>query len=841
MLNDVRYGLRVLLKSPAFTSVAVLSLALGIGGGVSVFTLLNAIVLRDLPVPNPQQLYVADRHSGSVVANRYSWPMFVQLRDEIHGRAEAFVTTNPTTMQVRLPRRSDAAAAERSMVQLVSGEFFGVLRQRARLGRLIEPRDNTAPGANPVVVLSDAYWQRRFDRDPNIIGRDLVVGGATLTVIGVAEPEFFGPVVALRNAEVWIPLMMQHEIRYAFNASMSDDSDGTKPWAPQPEINWLSLFLRVPNKPAVGTIAATATVVHQRDATSRLASSSEDDRARVQRERIVLTSAGRGVSFLRGDLSSRLAVLLAMMGVLLLITCGNVASLLIARASAREREVAVRAAIGAPRWRIMRQLLVENVVLAFVGGTLGLLAAAWGRDLLLSMFARGATIIDLNTTFDWRVLLFATLITTLCGLAAGVLPAIRSTRVSPTDAIKAQARQVGHSGGRRGALIGKTLVAGQIAFCLLLLVVAGLFVRSMQSLMTTDVGYDRDHLLVAQMDVRTLGYPDHARQALYARLLDRLRGVPGVLAASASLNGPMSNSRRSSSLAVEGYTAGTDEALMTNEEVVTPDYFAAVGLKLLEGRLWTMEDVRAGGRSTIINQSMARRFFASDSAIGKRWTYGEPVTSESWIIIGVVEDAKYFDVRSPTPNMIYRLAVTAPAEVLGNLEIRTIGAPELVADGVRQAVAEVEPALLVFDLVPLDQRVNRGLTNDRLIANLTSTFGLVALLLACLGLYGTISYGVARRISELGVRMALGAGRKNVLWMVIRESLALVAVGAVVGIPLAFIAGRSLMSFLHGVDPIDPVSFAQATALLVGVAGLAAYVPAYRASQIDPMVALRSE
>jgi putative ABC transport system permease protein len=303
----------------------------------------------------------------------------------------------------------------------------------------------------------------------------------------------------------------------------------------------------------------------------------------------------------------------------------------------------------------------------------------------------------------------------------------------------------------------------------------------------------------------------------------------------------MSNSRRSSSLAVEGYTAGTDEALMTNEEVVTPDYFAAVGLKLLEGRLWTMEDVRAGGRSTIINQSMARRFFASDSAIGKRWTYGEPVTSESWIIIGVVEDAKYFDVRSPTPNMIYRLAVTAPAEVLGNLEIRTIGAPELVADGVRQAVAEVEPALLVFDLVPLDQRVNRGLTNDRLIANLTSTFGLVALLLACLGLYGTISYGVARRISELGVRMALGAGRKNVLWMVIRESLALVAVGAVVGIPLAFIAGRSLMSFLHGVDPIDPVSFAQATALLVGVAGVAAYVPAYRASQIDPMVALRSE
>ena len=618
MLNDIRYGLRMLIKSPLFTTIAVLSLALGIGGGVSVFTLLNAIVLRDLPVPNPQQLYAADKYLGNNVANRYSWPMFEQLRDEFKGRAEACVATTPTSMQVRLPRRSDTGAAERSRVQLVSGEFFDVMRQRAHIGRLIEPRDNTTPDANPVIVLSHAYWSRRFEANPNVLGQDVIVGGVSLRVIGVAAPGFFGPNVALRNPDVWIPLMMQHEVRYAFNASQSDNADATKPWAPQAEIEWLSLFLRVPDATNVAAISRAATLVHQRDATSRLPSPTDDARARLQRERIALSSAGRGVSFLRGDLSSRLFVLLAMMGVMLLITCGNVASLLVARASAREREIAVRAAIGAPRWRVLRQLLVENMLLAFVGGALGLLAAAWGRDLLLSMFTPGATIIDLDTRFDWRVLAFAAAVTTVCGLAAGVLPAVRSTRVSPTDAIKAHARQVGHAGGRRGALIGKSLVAGQIAFCLLLLVVAGLFVRSVQALLTTDVGYDRDNLLVAEMDVRALGYADHERQALYDRVLERIRRVPGVRSVSASFNGPMGTSRRASSLAVEGYAAGPDEQLITNEEIVTRDYFETVGLKLLEGRSWTEDDARPDRRNTIINYTMARRFFptAARSANG---------------------------------------------------------------------------------------------------------------------------------------------------------------------------------------------------------------------------------
>ena len=485
----------------------------------------------------------------------------------------------------------------------------------------------------------------------------------------------------------------------------------------------------------------------------------------------------------------------------------------------------MRTALGAGRWRVVRQLLVETMMLACAGGALGLLVAAWGRDLLLSMFTSGAAIIDLDTSFDWRVLLFAVLVTMVCGVAAGILPALRSTRVAPTDAIKAQARQVGHAGGRRGALVGKSLVAAQMAFCLLLLVVAGLFVRSMQALMQTDVGFDRDRLLVARMDVRSMGYSDDQRQALYDRVLERLRRIPGVVSASVSLNGPLGTSRRASSLVVEGYTPAADERLITNEEIVTTEYFETVGLALVEGRGFTPDDARPGSRSTIVNQAMSRRFFSAGGVIGKRWTSDDGIQPDSPVIVGVVQDAKYVDVRGATPNMIYRLAGSTPVEVLGNLEIRTTGAPLALAPTIRQALSELDPALPVFDIVPLDERLNRGLTNDRLIARLTSAFGIVALMLACLGLYGTISYGVTRRISELGLRMALGADRGAVAWLVVREALMLVGIGAALGFPLAFVAGRSILSLLYGVDPVDPASYTQATMLLVIVAGVAAYLP----------------
>jgi predicted permease len=839
MLRDARYSIRVLLRNPLVGCVAILSLALGIGGALSVFTLLNAVVLRNLPVLEPQQLYYAEKLRAGDTSSRYSWPLVEQARQQLQDRAELFAATAPTQMQVRVPRRSDVGASERSNVQLVSGGFFSGLRQHPQVGRLIEARDTDAAGANPVIVLSDSYWRRRFQRDPSIVGRELIVGGASLTVVGIASPGFFGPFLAFRNPDVWIPLTMQADIRYAFNASTDDTADITRPWATQPGMEWLSVFLRIPDASHVEGLSSALTLMHHRDAVLRLDAADADARARLERDRVVLSSAGRGFSFLRGDFSSRLVLLLAMVGVLLAITCGNVASLLVARASAREREFAVCTALGAGRWRVVRQLLAETMILSGVGGALGLIVAAWGRDLLLSMFTGGATTIDLDTRFDWRVLLFTVLLTTVCGVAAGILPALRSTRVAPTDAIKTQSRQVGYAGGRR-AVAAKMLVAVQMAFCLLLLVVAGLFIRSIQALMRTDVGFDRDRLLVARMDVRSVGYTADQQQALYDRVLERIRRIPGVVSVSASLNGPLGTSWRASSLVVEGHTAPADEPLMTNVEIVTAGYFETVGLALVEGRGFTADDGRPGSRSTLINQSMARRFFASGGALGKRWS-DETLQPDSPIIVGVVQDAKYVDVRGSTPNMVYRLAASAPVEVLGNLEIRVAGPPSALVPTVRQALAELEPALPVFDIVPLDQRLNRGLTNDRLIASLTSAFGIIALMLACLGLYGTISYSVGRRVSELGVRMALGADRWTVAWLVVREAVTLVGIGAVLGLPLAFVAGRSVLAWLYNVDPVDLLSYSQATALLLLVAGVAAYLPARRASRIDPMVALRSE
>lgn len=838
MLKEFRYAARVLLHTPLFTAVAALSLALGIGGAASVFTVLNAVLLRSLAIPNPQQLYAAETHRPGGMSPRYAWPVAEEARDQLKGRAELFAATTATGMQVRIAGRTDAAATDRGMIQLVSGEYFAVLRQQAQTGRLLAPADNASPAAHPVAVISDAYWTRRFNRSPDIVGREIIIGGASLTVVGVAGPRFFGPFLSMRNPDVWIPLIHQPAVRYAVNASMSD-GDGLQPWAPQRTIQWLFLFARVPEASAVPGVASALTRLHRLDALTR--ASEPDDRQRVETERVLLESAGRGVSPMRGELSTPLVVLLAMVGVLLAVTCGNVASLLLARASAREREVAIRMAIGAGRWRVVRQQLVETVLLSFVGGGLGLIVAAWGRDALLVMFSGGATAIDLDTSFDWRVLTFALGVTILSGLTAGVLPALRSTQIAPTDALKAQARQVGGGGGRRGAFLGKALVVAQIAFCVLLLVLAGLFVRSMQSLLRTDVGFDRGHILVGRLDVRSLGFTNAQRQALYVRLIERLRRVPGVVGASLSLNGPLGTSQRSSSLSVEGYTPGPREELETNEEIITAGYFDTVGLRIVEGRAFTADDGQAGRRTSIINESMARRFFPSGRAIGKRWSYGDPFGPESPVIVGVVQDARYNRLRGSAPNMIYGLSAALPDDVLSNFEIRTSVAPEQLVKTVTQALAEAEPSAPVFDVVPLDVRLNRGIANDRLVAHLTSAFGIVALTLASLGLYGTISYGVARRVRELGVRMALGADRADVLWLVVREALVLVAFGAAIGLPLAFAASRSIASMLHGVRPIDPAAYAAGPLLLLVVATIAAYLPAHRASRIDPMAALRAE
>jgi predicted permease len=791
-------------------------------------------------VPNPQQLFAGEKRWGDTTSPRFSWPAVQDAQRELAGRAEIFATTTATGMQVRPGGRSNAVA-ERGFVQLVSGEFFQALRQQPQAGRLFTPADNVTIGGHPVVVISDGYWERHFARQPDAVGRELLINGTSFTIVGVAPAGFFGTFVSFRNPDVWIPLVMQPVVRYAVNASASDRADGRQPWPPQDGMEWLMLFARISDRAQAEGVASTLAVLNQRRLQAAEGTSAAEPDSRSSTERVVMLPAARGTSGTRDQITAPLVVLLAMVGVLLAIACGNVASLLLARASARDREIAIRLSIGAGRWRVMRQLIAETLLLAAIGGGLGLIAAAWGRDALLAMFSRGAATIDLDTSFDWRVLAFATGVTALAGLLSGVVPALRSTRVSLSDALKAQARTVMGTGGRRGFFVGKTLVAAQIAFSLLLLVMAALFMRSMQSLLKVDVGFDTDRVLAASIDVRSIGYSGEARQALYKRLVDRITSIPGVTSASLSMNGPLGRSQRTSSLTVEGYTPREGETLLTNEEVVTDAYFETVGLELVEGRWFGPEDRNPQRRASIINQTMARRLFPGTSPIGKRWNYGGPINAESFEVIGVVQDAKYVDLRRSVPNMIYRLAAASPDDVMQNIEVRTSMAPSQIAPTLAQVLKQAEPTVPVFDIVTLNERLNRGVSADRMIAQLTSAFGATALLLACLGLYGTISYGVTRRTTELGVRMALGAGRGNVLWLVIREAMVLVIVGGLIGVPLALAAGNAARSLLHGVGAADPVSFAAGLTALMAVSAVAAYLPAHRASRIDPMAALRKE
>ena len=530
-----------------------------------------------------------------------------------------------------------------------------------------------------------------------------------------------------------------------------------------------------------------------------------------------------------------------MVGVLLAIACGNVAGLLLSRAAGRAREMAIRQSIGAGRARLVRQMFAESLLLAVAGGFVGFTIAIWARDSLLALMVNvgsSSAPLDLNTGLDWRVLGFSLAVSTITGIGCGLLPAFRGTRVPVVETLKQEGRGAVGEGGRRGMLIGKALVAVQMAFCLLLLVVAALFSRSLRGLTQSDIGFDRAHVLTVRTDVRGAGYSADERQALYRRIVESLQAIPGVASASMSANGPMWGSQRISSLTVEGYTAGRDEQLRTNEETVTDRYFDTMGLKILDGRSFRGEDRAEGARNTVINATMARRFFPGQSAVGKRWDYGDSIGKNSQVIVGVVEDAKYVDVKVAPPNMAYQLADASPDDVLSDIEIKTAGAPSALVQTVRETLARVEPRLPIVEVVPLEDRLARGVTQDRMVARLTAMFGALALLLASLGLYGTISYGISRRISELGLRMALGADRGMVLRMVLREAMMLVVAGAAIGVPLAFVAGRSMGALLFNVGAADPISFLSGAMILLAVAAVAAYLPAYRASRIEPMVAL---
>jgi predicted permease len=838
-IADIRFGARLLVRNPGFAAVAVLSLALGIGGTTAIFTLVDALVLRALPISEPAQLYVAEfRAADGTSSPRISWSFYEQLRTDLAGTADLCAGSATRRMLVRNP--GDAGdLGDMRQVQLLSGECFSLLRQRPQVGRLLTPADNRIVDGHPVAVVSDGFWTRQLGRAPDVVGRTISVNGQLISIVGVTAPGFFGVSID-QTPDLWLPVMMQHAVHYMGNASI-ENGDGHSPWVRERGISWLSLMLRIPDSRQVPSVTEHVNVVLHR-ALSELESYRTDPEARRQYQalRAFLKPGDKGVSAIRSQLSAPLFVLLAMVSLLLLIACANIASLLMARAATRQRELAVRVSIGAGAGRLLRQLLAESLVLAVAGGLAGLLVARWGTDALLALFASPTTPPAVSTAMDARVLGFALLVSFATGLLFGLLPALRAARISPAETLGAMSRSViGSALGPRRLPLGRLLVAGQIALTVLLLSIAVLFSRTLERLARVDLGLTRGEVLMLRIDPIAAGYEPARLQPLYDRLWTRIAAVPGVQSAALSLGGPLSGSMRSSSFRAEGYVHGRSERMDVQEEVVTDDYFKALGIRLLQGRTFGPSDTTSSRKVSVISESMAKRYFKGTSPIGRHWAYDDNI-AKGFEIIGVVGDVHHNELRTSPPNMAYRPIVQSD-EYLRGVEVRTSGPAAALAADIRRALADVDPRLPVSEVATLNERVDFQLRQEKLLAALTTCFGAAALLLGCLGLYGTMSYSVTRRTSELGMRMALGAGRRDVLWLVMREAGAVVLVGLALGLPIAMWSASHLDRLLYEVSAFDAWSYGLAAGVLAVATTGAALLPARRAAALEPMMALRTE
>jgi predicted permease len=867
--QDLRYGLRMLLKNPGFTAVVVLSLGLGIGANTAIFSLIDAVMLRMLPVKNPEQLtllnWAAQSLPGIMPANgiihslsgnmdqdktgrftstSFSYPTFEQIhaRNDVFSKVFAFADPDPVNFNVN----GQAAWAN---AELVAGDYFSGLGLGAVVGRTITEADDK-PGVAPMAMISYGYWERRFGREASVVGKAITINNVPFTIIGVTPPELFG-LQPGRSLDVWLPLHTQPQVEPSWTEEGRSKFIRSDDW-------WVFIMGRL--KPGVSEQQARAAL----EVAFQQSMAAQDEAARKTAPpqkpseqgtpagaqglpHLELTSASKGLDVLRQEFSKPLFILMTVVGLVLLIACANVANLLLARATTRQKEFAVRLAIGAGRRRLVRQLLTESVLLATLGGIIGLVLAYWATSLLVAFMSSGRDPVALSVHPDLRVLGFTAAISVLTGILFGLAPAFRGTRLDLTPALKESAGR-GSMGAHRSARsgLGKALVIAQVAMSLLLLVGAGLFVRTLQNLENLNIGFNRYNILLFGIDPTQNGYKGEKLASFYQELQGRLEALPGVRSVSVSSHTLIGGGVRIGGFSIQGYAPEpTDTDRDTSGGVyfnsVGPRFFETMGISLLLGRTIGPGDTSAAPRVAVINQTLAHRYFVSSNPIGRRFG-GDAKTSGDIEIVGVVGDATYADLRRGVPPTVY-VACLQQTEQLGPMffEVRTAGNPMDIVASVRRAVQSLGKNLLLFDLKTQTQQIDQTLFQERLFAKLSSFFGLLALVLACVGLYGIMSYAVARRTNEIGIRMALGAERHDILGMVIRETLIMVALGVAIGIPAALAATRVISSLLYGLKPTDPLTIIVSASVMIAVAAFAGYLPARRATKVDPMVALRYE
>ena len=825
--RDIRHASRALRKNPAFVLIVVLTLGLGIGANTAIFSLMDQVLLRSLPIRDPGSLVLLDgpgAFMGRTFNNKtFSYPMYKDFRDRGGDVFSGAIARFPTSMTVVWRGQSERANGE-----LVSGNYFEVLGVRPAIGRVFNAADDQTPGGHPIALLSYGYWMRRFGGDPGVVNQTITVNGHPLTIVGVTAQGFTGLQVG-QGCDVMTPMMMKAQMTPTWN-----DLDNRRS-------RWLNVFARL--KPGVSRTQADAAmnVIYRQINAQEIQSipnPSPAFRQRFTSKHLDVLPGARGLSDLRTQFSTPLIVLMSMVGLVLLIACANVANLMLARTTARQKEIALRLALGAGRARIVRQHLVESSLLAMAGAVLGLLLATWTGGLLLAALPGDQASSNLSADPDLRVALFALALGMLTAVTFGVVPALAATRATVTSALKEEAGAV--AGGGRQARLRRLLVVGQVAMSMLLLAGAGLFARSLYNLKSIDPGFQVEHLIAFSVDPSLSGYDSAGAVSLYERMQNELSAVPGVRNVSMSEIGTLSGNDWSMTIRVEGYQAKEGEDLNPSVDGVGPRYFATMGIPVLAGREFTDGDTKGAPKVAIVNETMAKYFFGKDNPIGRRFGIGRSSATDIEIV-GVVKDVRSLQLRNQAPRFVY--LPYRQDESLTQLTFYARSAQDgpTAAAAVRQAVQRLDPNLPIFDLKSMEVQLDESLFIERMVAVLSVAFGGLATLLAALGLYGVMSYAVARRTREIGIRMALGAERSRVLWLVLREVAVLAVSGIVGGLFFAIWLTRQVQSQLFGLSPTDPVTIGAAMVLLAAIALVAGYVPARRATAIDPMTALRSE
>ena len=824
-MQDVRYALRTLRRSPGFAAATILSLTLGIGANTAIFTLIEAVMLRPLPVRSPNELLSVGDPSrptalweGGPMVDVLSYPLYERLRD--HNQVFSGLLAAGRGGRVQL--RESGGNTEDVRARFVSANYFDVLGVSAVIGRTFRADEDRAPGAGPVVVISDRFWERRFERASDIVGRTIWLNGQPLTVVGVGPRSFTGEVVG-GPTDVWIPLSMQPQIHRQSRLNRADS-------------NWLLGLGRL--RPGVSLEEARTElnlIAQQALADFQGGQLSDAALAEVRRQHLPVEPGYRGFSWIRKNTSASLVTLMVVVAFVLLIACTNVANLLLARAANRQKEIAVRLAIGAGRKRLIRQLLTEGSLLAAASGLASLIVANWGSRALSQLLARGGQNpipFDVDVRPNLVVLVYTAAVSVAATVGFALIPAMRSTRVELTSALKLGR---GVAGGGRWA--GRLLVIGQLALAVPLLIAAGVFVRGLRHFETLDVGYSRDNVLVVKADTPRSAGRFPAALPTIDRALERLRSIPGVQAATVSENGLFGIDSSTQSLRIDGFEASRKEDTTASFDQVGPGYFHAIGIPLLEGREFGDHDTTRAPSVAVVNDTMARFYFGEQSPLGKVIQNG----GDRYTIVGVVKDSRQRDLKTTERRFYIPLLQTSDDITTLNFVVQTRGNAASVLPAIREELQDRTAGLNVTMIEAARTLMSQSLSGERSMAQLSSLFALLALILAAAGLYGAISYATARRTNEIGVRMALGASRALVTRMVVREAVMLTLAGLAVGLPAALVVLRLFAASVVGVSYMDPLAFLTATAVMFIVAVTAAGVPALRAARVDPLLALRQD